>query len=231
MKSISCPSCGAPMLFIYENKYLKCEYCGSIVKDETNTNTSHFEKEVQSIINIKPYAWEYKLLFASISLGIQQAQEKKNTFLLPLQLSESISRNDVGPYLNFINNKIELLPTYINKLHHVFSIDVPEAMGPDGLPGDSNKILNAANSIVSFYGKLLNWGLEFQTRPIPDNLKGVVLAIKDIAKSMLEDVEEFSYIGYNNFCNLQPGMRVPEQTSLVLREMDLSSFMTELRSL
>lgn len=91
--------------------------------------------------------------------------------------------------------------------------------------------MNAANSIVSFYGKLLNWGLEFQTRPIPDNLKGVVLAIKDIAKSMLEDVEEFSYIGYNNFCNLQPGMRVPEQTSLVLREMDLSSFMTELRSL
>lgn len=231
MKSISCPSCGAPMLFIYENKYLKCEYCGSIVKDELDTNTTHFEEEIRLIIGTRPYAWEFKLFFAAVSLGIQRSQDNKNAFLSPLQLSRSISKKDIRQYLSLINNKMELLPTYTLKLHRIFSIDVPDAMGPDGLPGDAKKILNTANSIASFYIQILNWGLEFQTFPVPDNLKGLVLATKNIAKSILEDVEEFCYIGYNNFRNLRPGMKIPAQTSLVIRELDLSSFTNELRSL
>lgn len=231
MKTVSCPSCGAPMPFQYEGKFLKCEYCGSIFRGETDTSTLLLEKEVRSIINTKPYGWEFKLFFASISLGLQQVQGKKNAFLSPLQLSESISKRDMDRYLNFMNKQMELLPTYTLTLHRIFSIDIPEAMGPDGLPGDSNKILLAANSIVSFYIEILNWGLEFQTRSIPDNLKGIVLSAKDIAKSILEDVENFCYIGHNNFKNLQPGMKVPAQSALVLRPMNLSAFMSELRSL
>lgn len=231
MKSITCPSCGAPMLFTFENKYLRCEYCGSIVKDEIDVNTALLEEEIQSTINTKPYGWEFKLFFAALSLGVKQAQDKKNTFLSPLQLSKSISKKDIGQYLSFINNKMELLPTYTLKLHHIFSIDIPDAMGPDGLPGNSNKILIAANSIVSFYIQIINWGLEFHTLSVPDNLKGLVLTTKNIAKSILEDIEEFCYIGYNNFRNLQPGMKIPAQTTLVLRELDLSSFTSELKSL
>lgn len=54
MKSIVCPSCGAKLAFVFQQSYLKCEYCGNVIKDETVDDTVRLENEVQNILTAKP---------------------------------------------------------------------------------------------------------------------------------------------------------------------------------
>lgn len=78
MKSIVCPSCGAKLAFVFQQSYLKCEYCGNVIKDETVDDTVRLENEVQNILTDKPYMWEYKIiLYCHLSWTPKSQRAKK----------------------------------------------------------------------------------------------------------------------------------------------------------
>ena len=160
MKSIVCPSCGAKLAFVFQQSYLKCEYCGNVIKDETVDDTVRLENEVQNILTAKPYMWEYKLFYTAISLGLQKASVQKNKFLSPLHFVDKNPQN-TKYYLELLTAKVELLPIYYDSLYQIFQDDLPDALGLPGVPCDVQKLLDTAKSITSFYEQVLHWGIEF----------------------------------------------------------------------
>ena len=233
METIICGHCGAPVFYDDGLGYGVCEYCGSIIKDreDAGENRTNLDREVSYIMEVKPYAWEYKLLFAVLDSGLQKAGSLKQEMFRPLLLTDEAAKEEILRYVKWITGKLEKLQEYTEPLHRIFKVELPEAMGPPGQPGDETKLVNTANRIGSVYTGLIYWGLEFQVDATPINLKGLALEVRGMAGSILENMEHFCYQGRNHFAGLQPGMKVPKDTSLVLRELKMEQFMGELKKL
>lgn len=227
MKSIVCPSCGAKLAFVFQQSYLKCEYCGNVIKDETVDDTVRLENEVQNILTAKPYMWEYKLFYTAISLGLQKASVQKNKFLSPLHFVDKNPQN-TKYYLELLTAKVELLPIYYDSLYQIFQVDLPDALGLPGVPCDVQKLLDTAKSITSFYEQVLHWGIEFHIMAIPINLKDIFMLTKDIAVPLLEDVEESCYRALNILYNYQPGTKNQTDLPFIIRSPDVTPFMEEI---
>ena len=84
METIICGHCGAPVFYDDGLGYGVCEYCGSIIKDreDAGENRTNLDREVSYIMEVKPYAWEYKLLFAVLDSGLQKAASNRKCSVL-----------------------------------------------------------------------------------------------------------------------------------------------------
>lgn len=231
MKTYICKNCGAPVHYEASLHYGICDYCGSsLIDDEISLSTS-LDGEIQHILSARPYAWEHKLIFAVIASGIHKAHGLKTELFSPIPFSGNVSERDLLPYIKWMNQKLQKLPECTASLNRIFSCDLQKALGLPGLPGDAAGLVRASNDITSVYAQILYWGLEFRTTNMPGNLSGLAGASINMAKSLLEDIEYFCYVGRKSFTGLQPGMEVPQSVTLVLRPVKMNIFMDELHKL
>ena len=108
METIICGHCGAPVFYDDGLGYGVCEYCGSIIKDreDAGENRTNLDREVSYIMEVKPYAWEYKLLFAVLDSGLQKAGSLKQEMFRPLLLTDEAAKEEILRYVKWITGKL-----------------------------------------------------------------------------------------------------------------------------
>lgn len=93
MIPLICKQCGAPIQYGSSLCYGICEYCGSSILDEEITACTDLDYQIKEIRLAKPYAWEFKLIFAVIASGIQKSHGLKSELFRPHELCRTAARH------------------------------------------------------------------------------------------------------------------------------------------
>ena len=227
METIICGHCGAPVFYDDGLGYGVCEYCGSIIKDRGRRG----RKPDESGQGKSAILWKWSRMCMGIqtafcSSGLWPAEGRQpQTGNVPSSAphrwgrKEEILRYEVGSPASWRSFRVH------RTAHRIFKVELPEAMGPPGQPGDETKLVNTANRIGSVYTGLIYWGLEFQTDATPNNLKGLALEGR-------KGMAGINSGGYRTLVTragiilqvFSLAMKVPQDTSLVLRNWRWSNF-------
>lgn len=140
---------------------------------------------------LQPYGWEYRLFFEVLSNGLRDCKNEKYDFIYGITLSPATYLQSQN-VIDFIQAKIKDLPRRIDVLSTLMKSVLPIAFGDQGVPGDADLIIYAANKFVDVYKSIISWSLEFKTIATEDIYNGLIKAFSQSCSETLNDIELFS---------------------------------------
>jgi len=149
------------------------------------------EEEVEQLVEEKPRGWEYLLFGGVMLLGKQKLESKWSDFEIGYapRTGKHLGEADGLKYLferwsdlqSITDGAVKVL-TDENKV---------KAFGPDGEPGDPDRIYHAANHIVNAYGQLIDWAASLRSVAVPDVLMPAYEAAANVARQPAIEFREF----------------------------------------
>lgn len=144
--------------------------------------------------------WEYRLFAHILDDGLKMLADRKRDFNFGISLAPAKQLETLDEVIDYISLKIDQLSRAINVISTVVNRVIPEAFGPEGVSGDADSIIYAADRILSVYEMTIEWSLDFSSIATNDEYKGLVQSFTKMCGVTLNDIERFSK-EYNELIN------------------------------
>jgi hypothetical protein len=143
-----------------------------------------------NIVINRPRFWEYLLFSEVLSNELQACSNIKRdvTYGISLGKGESFTGVQCAPWL--IAKDYELI-RILNALERLANEACPEAVGPDGVAGDPEKIVYVAQRIGHAYREALEWKLDFDRLIVDEPFLKCAGISAAFANIVTEGVEKF----------------------------------------
>lgn len=144
----------------------------------------------EELIQSQPDGWEYLLLAAVVTEGIEKRRDARRAYDLGII-------NPTGHPLTEKEAK-EALNTEMTALGRIFGNTEPlindhlaTALGSPGEPGDARLIVDAAGGLVSMYAAALAWAERVRSHNVPPGLEEAASLVALLAEQPLRDVDDW----------------------------------------
>lgn len=137
-------------------------------------------------------AWEYRLLIESAILNYNWLRKYREQKLVLWKAGENAVKMEyLTRLLGFLQDQIDKLQDYVHQLESCINIDIKEAIGPRGVPGDAVKIVAATEKLMSIYKSVIKWRLSFRSLHTEREYKKVIEEFCDCIESLCENMDVF----------------------------------------
>ncbi len=142
------------------------------------TNLRSLEGEALRLIIERPPHWEYLLYCEVLEAKLSELASAKRDAELGIALEGHRQHKSLREFHPWLSSMIHALPTLISTVNTLISQDVvTDAFGPQGTPGNPERIVYLADRMALVYGEAIKWMQSVRgvvTHEIFDTLKGIV---------------------------------------------------------
>lgn len=151
----------------------------------------HHHPTASDLAHDKPDGWEYLLLAAVVTDGIQRHEQSRRDYDLgliapsgvPLAKTEAVAA---------LNTEVTALSRIFGNIDPLINTHLATALGEPGEPGDPDGIIRAAEGLVSMYASVLEWARRVRSYNLPTELEEAASLIARLADQPLRDTERWA---------------------------------------
>lgn len=164
-----------------------------------------------------PPAWEYRLFAQALTDEIDEQYIAREQHRLGIAFGVSPVSN-LYEFVNFAAVKNEEARKFLENFNTLFSDALPQALGPEGLPGDARQIAFIAVQVAGIYKRCLEWSQQVRLAAVIEDAAETTEAMARFVDAIIEPIEE-----YGPYClrEIERGLRDGTTESPVLLELTL----------
>lgn len=178
-------------------------------------------------VDKKRIGWEFILLSDAFDAGIKNSADLKKKYSNSISIDNANTPLDVGNSFDWLTKKTNGLLEIIAPFEHIVNVDYIEAMGPYGMPGNADKIINVAERLIAIYRDLFKWASDFDTVSVRKDMQKLFMELKKMCLSPVADMEKFNDDMKEQVRRLKSERIDSINVKIVLNEPDISRFQAE----
>lgn len=161
------------------------------LKNTPITRTPRTTSEVEDLISKKPNGWEY-LLFGGVLYSKKDALEMKwHDFDMHYGKQNGSYFNNQEGVEYHLKKWRDLAPAIEGAAKALSDEAREKAFGPEGVPGDRNRIIHIATRIIDSYEQILDWAADLRGAGVSDDLRILFEAAAECARQPLTEFRSF----------------------------------------
>ena len=136
----------------------------------------------------QPPAWEYRLFAGALTDAVAKYSRlrRRHELGIPLGLGD-----DVDHPTRWLEARFQEAVRLAAGLSDLINDELQKAFGPQGMPGDRERIVFVAESIGELYEDALRWADRLRTANVDPNFAAVLKAVARMLDDAIEQVERF----------------------------------------
>jgi hypothetical protein len=161
----------------------------SFVREKLGWMGLESERAIEIAVN-KPDSWEFRLieeLLRTKLLGVTSGYKELKAGLV---FTPTTILTDVE-FIDWLNASTQDFLRLVEILQNIFDVELIDAVGPPGTPGDAEKIRVMVERIADFCRELLAWERNMIGITPPQELKPIKDKLRGWSSSIIEDVQAF----------------------------------------
>lgn len=141
----------------------------------------------------RPKAWEYRLFVHALAQEISRVKRHRFDLQHGLAFGKGEHLEGITEVLGWIRRRTAEARRLAGLATKIVNVALPDALGPDGVPGDAEKIVFVAQGLAETYRQSIEWGIEAHRVSLGDDeFNEIVRIVGTFQNNMISEIEEFS---------------------------------------
>lgn len=155
------------------------------------TRTPRKDTELEQLINEKPPGWEYLLFAGTMYIEKLKIESKWHDFEMKYGRRTGLHFSD-REAVTYLSNKWSDLAPAIDGASKALADDVRlKAFGPEGQPGDVDRIIHMAKHVVGAYEQMLDWAADLRGAGVSELLGNLYEAAAEASRQPISEFRDF----------------------------------------
>ncbi len=154
---------------------------------------AHLQGMPLRLVIERPTAWEYRLFNHVLAQEISRLKRQRHDFTYGIAFGRSEHLADASEVYSWIGRKLAEGERLVDAVNPIVNVALQDALGPDGVPGDPEKLLYAAQRLAEMYRHAIEWAIDTRRVAVADDeYKEIVRIVGTFLNNVITEVEVFS---------------------------------------
>ena len=139
----------------------------------------------------QPIAWEYRLFAQVLAQEISRIKRHKLDLNYGIAFGTGEHLSDSSEVFKYLSRKTAEAVRIVEIGSLSINVALKDALGPEGTPGDPEKIVYVAQRLAETYRQAIEWSLECKRVSVDDEFKKIIHLVGMLLNNVISETEQF----------------------------------------